>query len=487
MIFLRKHRVLLALGIILLIGSYLRFVGIFDNAFAFTYDVGRDMLAVSDIVQNHNIPFIGPTTGLPGLFYGPWWYYFLVPAFIIGGGNPQFISGFIALTGLAAVVLGFFLGKKLSGDIFGLILAALLSFSPVMVALSVQIWNPNLAPFLLLLILTVLHYYMLYLKTEKKQAKMFPLNREHGVYGVLLGFLAGLSIDAEVVYGLLLLLSLYLFLIVLLWKRKLFAMVFVLIGTFLAFLPRILFEVKNNFIMTKTVLSGTGGEGTGPFTIISIEQIVKVFTALKTMWDETIALHNPALGWLLLAVIIVSVCTQYKKFTPEIRAYLHLAALTFIVFFLGLSFFTDAIWSHYLVGIPVFLIFLFALSMTSMLQEKRLQILMAAGLGMLLFLNVGPGNIWARYTQPPWVGDASVYRNQVAIIDYIYKEAAGEQFNSIVYTPPVHDYHTTTRINICSPGMERTGFTIRRVRPNSHYFSSLLSPTRDMNPGSVTG
>src|SRR5688572_22236866 len=118
MTLLRKHRALFTLVLILLIGSYLRFVGIFDNAFAFTYDVGRDMLALADIVHHHNIPFIGPTTGLPGLFYGPWWYYFLVPAFVIGSGNPQFVVGFIAALGIATVLLGFYLGKKLINEPF---------------------------------------------------------------------------------------------------------------------------------------------------------------------------------------------------------------------------------------------------------------------------------------------------------------------------------------------------------------------------------
>ena len=67
------------LAVAVILGSYLRFQGVFTNSFAFTYDVGRDMLALWDITHFVDLPFIGPTTGLPGLFYGPWWYWLLSP------------------------------------------------------------------------------------------------------------------------------------------------------------------------------------------------------------------------------------------------------------------------------------------------------------------------------------------------------------------------------------------------------------------------
>src|SRR5947208_1108732 len=88
------------LGIIILLGSWLRLSGIFSNSFAFTYDVGRDMLEIRNIVVNHHLTLIGQTTGIQGIFYGPWWYYILVVPFTLSGGNPQGIAFFIALTGI---------------------------------------------------------------------------------------------------------------------------------------------------------------------------------------------------------------------------------------------------------------------------------------------------------------------------------------------------------------------------------------------------
>src|SRR3989338_2883452 len=57
--------------------------------FAFNYDQGRDFLAVSKIIWEKDFTLIGQTTGLPGIFYGTWWYYFLAPVVFVSGGVPQ--------------------------------------------------------------------------------------------------------------------------------------------------------------------------------------------------------------------------------------------------------------------------------------------------------------------------------------------------------------------------------------------------------------
>ena len=136
---------LVILFLLVIVGSFLRLQGVLTNSFAFTYDVGRDMLALQNIVVNHDLMFIGATTGIPGVFYGPWWYYMLVPFFII--------------------IVSYILGKKIDGIFLGLGLAAFVSVSPVLVSLSVQIWNPNIAP--LFVMLTLYCLYKIY-KFEKK-------------------------------------------------------------------------------------------------------------------------------------------------------------------------------------------------------------------------------------------------------------------------------------------------------------------------------
>src|SRR3990170_6140958 len=76
-----------------------------NGLFAFNYDQGRDFLAVSKIIWERDFILIGQTTGLPGIFYGPWWYYFLAPIFFISQGNVQVIVLAFAAIGEFTIVL----------------------------------------------------------------------------------------------------------------------------------------------------------------------------------------------------------------------------------------------------------------------------------------------------------------------------------------------------------------------------------------------
>ena len=184
--FLKKEYLLLYA--IIFVGSYLRLQGVLTNSFAFTYDVGRDMLALSNIVNLHKFPLIGATTGLPGVFYGPWWYYMLTPFFILLSGNPQGIAFVMAIVGLLIVVLGFLLGKKIGGVFFGLLFAVILSTSHYMVSLSAQIWNPNIIPLFIMFVLLILQ-------------KIYSLDKPRLREFFFLGLLLALNIDLEIIFG----------------------------------------------------------------------------------------------------------------------------------------------------------------------------------------------------------------------------------------------------------------------------------------------
>ena len=104
------------LTIIIIIGIVLRLLPILNNNFPLTYDIGRDLLELKRITETGDLPLIGPTTGLRGLFYGPWWYYMLLPAFYVSSGNPKGVELFLVLIGLLTILIGFLLGKKIKNE-----------------------------------------------------------------------------------------------------------------------------------------------------------------------------------------------------------------------------------------------------------------------------------------------------------------------------------------------------------------------------------
>src|SRR5690606_4093044 len=59
---------------------------------------------------------------------------------------------------------------------------------------------------------------------------------------------------------------------------------------------------------------------------------------------------------------------------------------------------------------------------------------------LIFLLNLNPTGVLESLQKPLFEGDSSVYRNQIAVVDYVYGEAGGKDFKYVVYTPPLHDY-----------------------------------------------
>lgn len=426
--FLKKYNnflVYFLLFLIILIGSWSRLSGIFTNSFGYTYDVGRDLLAVQQIVVYHKIPLIGATTGMEGVFYGPWWYYILTIPFIISGGNPQGIAIFIALTGIFSIFLAFVIGRKISGNFLGISFASLISFSPMMVGFTAQIWNPNLIPFFMIIFLLLVY-------------KVFNQNAS-GIIFLALGLILGLSIETEIVFGLLMLMSsIFMSIIFLKGKIRILDAVFIFIGFLIIILPKIFFELRHNFLMTKVILNGFLGKS--PSVSISIfDSISNRVNIFGNIFSDAATSQNRILSLGILFLISFTLVLFYKKTDKQEKFFIKISLLTILVFFLGLTVFSHNIWGHYFIGLPVFYLLLLCLSLNLIKKYFNSKVAFLL-LIFLAWINLSPVNILANYQKPIWEGNSAIYRNQLAVIDYVYKEAQGKNFNYIVYTPPVHDY-----------------------------------------------
>lgn len=424
----KSFGVYILLGIIVFLGSYLRLSGIFTNSFAYTYDVGRDLLAVRNIVVGHHIPLIGPTTGIAGLYYGPWWYYILIFPFIFFGGNPQGIVFFIACTGILTIILSFYLGKKQKGNFFGLILASLVAVSPYLIGLSSQIWNPNISPILLLVFLILLIKYL-----DKKYKKA-------SIIAFFIGFILGLMLDAEIVFGINLLIAFFLF-FVFLSGKKLFIKtnLYIVCGFFITLLPRTLFEFRHSFVMTRQLF--THSSGASPlFQLPTKSILVQRLSFFNNLFADTITNGDKVLSIIVCVICLIFLILVFKKFTQSLRSLLVFLSSILLVFFINLSLFSHDIFNHYVVGIPLVYVVLISLAIGGTMENTRQKITAVFSTAILFWINLQPMTLLAGINKPLWEGDAAVYRNQLAVVDFVYHKAHGEHFNYIVYTPPVYDY-----------------------------------------------
>ena len=73
---------------ILIFSLLLRIIPTADNNFYFTMDQGNDAVYAREIFARHQILFLGPMTGLSGLYAGPAWYYFISIGYFLFKGHP---------------------------------------------------------------------------------------------------------------------------------------------------------------------------------------------------------------------------------------------------------------------------------------------------------------------------------------------------------------------------------------------------------------
>lgn len=419
---IRSRLTFITLILILIAGFYLRIGGIISFSFAFTYDVGRDMLELQRI-SNLDIPLIGPTTGLAGLYYGPWWYYILTPAFLISRGNPQGVAFFMVLTGLAAILLGYFLGKMINGKTLELVIASFISLSAVTVGISSQIWNPNIIPPLIILVLILL----MQLSIKKSFLISFSI-----------GFLLGLIFDSEIVFGVLFVIS-FIFSYIYVFKKKLLNLsaFYIALGFFATLLPRLLFETRHGFVMTKSFLIDKGESQ----RIFDYEHFFNALperiTTYISQFGDTFGINFIFALFIIFGAAVIWI--TLRKYSKKKELTLLITSLIILsVFIIGSSFFARAIWGHYIVGLPV--LYIIIVSLTLILLSRKYLYLSVLIFAILLFTSLKPVEVYSNLSNPNWEGDAAVYRNQLAVINYIYKNAEGKKFNYTAYTPAVHDY-----------------------------------------------
>jgi 4-amino-4-deoxy-L-arabinose transferase-like glycosyltransferase len=133
------------LGVVAM-AAFLRIPGI-DARGQFDADQGHDMATLVAFTRDGVIPLLGPRTSVGEFHHGAVYYYLLAPAAAISGGDPVVVTTFIALLGIGAVALAWWLarsiGGRVTGPVAGLVAGTLLAVSPAAIEESTFIWNPN--------------------------------------------------------------------------------------------------------------------------------------------------------------------------------------------------------------------------------------------------------------------------------------------------------------------------------------------------------
>ncbi|MGZ8527285.1 MAG: ArnT family glycosyltransferase [Candidatus Limnocylindrales bacterium] len=137
------RRELLGLGAILVLAALARFIGLPARG-TWDADQGHDMLVLLGLVRDGTIPLLGPPTSIGEFHHGAIYYYLLAPAAFLSGADPSAVVAEIALAGVAAVGVTWWLARSIGGSVAGFVAALVMAISLSAIDESTFLWNPNL-------------------------------------------------------------------------------------------------------------------------------------------------------------------------------------------------------------------------------------------------------------------------------------------------------------------------------------------------------
>ena len=397
----------------MLLGIGLRAPEVLNHNPIFGFDQGRDYLAVRKIVVERKPTLIGSEVGagmagLQYIFHGPYYYYTLVAPFILFGGDPYGGLVLMFVFGVASLFLGFFFVKKSFGVKMALIATLLLA-----VALSAQsrfIWNSHPATFFILLVFWAVY------KLPKNQQKYF----------FLANFLAGIIYGFQLAISVTLILTLFLFAFSIAKIKNIKVYFYGILGVILAYLPFFGFEFRHGLKATRNLLRMNFAGG-----------FKNHLSAFWFNFCDTFYVPQSGHWWLLGFLVIAAIYFLLKQKTGCRRYFVSFLLLMIPVTFSIFVFLDSPVWGHYLIHLHLAYILLFSFFLTkSRLRPVRIV--------LCIFLLLMAPRIWQEIGKAHQDyydhGGVAKMRGKLEAIDYLYQDADGEEFNVLVFTPPVYDY-----------------------------------------------
>jgi hypothetical protein len=423
-------------AVLVLISLFLKIGPTLGNNFPFTMDQARDMLAIRRMAVGLTPALVGPTTSINGVFLGPFWYYFNLPAFIFSGGNPAALVYWqILWYHLAAIIFYIFTYKK--NHLFVFIFSLLFIFVPTFFYATRYSWNANAMPIFTLIYLVSLVETL----TSPSRNKLF-----------LLGLIAGLSFQIEAAFAVLFFPFAFFSLLINNFSshggrrnsRMVKLLAWLTLGFVITLIPQVLFELRHDFISTKTLL----GEFTGQSDILGqkltfIDRLNNRVSNYQGLLSGTLRLPSifPKIIF-YLSVLTSAFLIFTKKITPKQKLYF-LTSISFII----LSFFFYLIYPNnlkgwFITGLTVFYLIPTAIT-TSFLITQKQKILLSLITIFLIFTIFREAAV--EYDHLPKPGrdrstDRSQLNNELAVIDWVYQEANGRPFKAYNYMPSVYDF-----------------------------------------------
>ena len=113
---------------IFLFALSLRILSFYPDRMVFGYDQVEDLLNTKKVVKYHDLVIMGRiASGNPNTHHGVSFFYYMVPPFILGNGNPTTVAVWNSIFNSLSIIILFFLAYKLFGSFKAATLTAILA------------------------------------------------------------------------------------------------------------------------------------------------------------------------------------------------------------------------------------------------------------------------------------------------------------------------------------------------------------------------
>jgi 4-amino-4-deoxy-L-arabinose transferase-like glycosyltransferase len=391
-----------------------------SDLMGFYYDQGRDALVIWDLIHHHKPFLIGPTTGIEGIFLGPFYYYLIAPFYALGNGNPVFPSVELAIINVLAIAILYYIGSRYFTKATGLLAVFLVTISANLI--SAHRWLSNPTPLPLFALLAVLSL----LKIIHGQKSWWPL------LGVSIGL--GLQLEAA---SAIFFIPASLIILLIFFRNFKSNLKFISTGIALfgaTLLPQLYFDFRHGHILLQGfknfIFSPKSAQPT-VLNFLSVRLGLYFDNFSRILFLDKITSLFAAVLLLFLLVKLFSIFPKKPFFSILIW---WATPLLFLLFYQGNN---GYVWGYYFTGVyPVFMLIVSAVAVTAFQKYKTLRPILTILFILFFFQNIS--RIRADLFQPT---PASIsLTTSTETIDWIYQNSSGQDFNLDAYVPPVIPY-----------------------------------------------
>src|SRR3989344_740504 len=336
----------------------------FTTNLQFDSDSGRDSLFALRILDG-NPTLLGPAASVGGFYLGPLLYYFLAILYLLFGLNLYAISLTYIVMGVTAVALGCWLQRTYISRNASVIFFLVAATSLPLVTASQSATNQPMMPLVTIVFLAV------YLAGLKKNSLRFDT-----VTGMVFGLLLHIHFSALLIF--IPLVPLFFWQATGNFKRKILHFSMLVIGMLLMILPLLVFDIRHNFITTRSLLGYAQETISG--SLLSDTRPHLTFLEKMQLSGEQL---TPALPLTVVGLLVGVAASLSKSRLISSQYFQTLLVLSLGSFLLVLSY-KGYIFPYYVL-IPATIWLLLFATLLAQLRPKFLGIFLATVMSLLSF------------------------------------------------------------------------------------------------------